>query len=276
MGNVAIVKSNVTFNCTLMALLVAGNLWAAESPAGDDLRVNGERLNATMEHMKTFGMNEAGGSARVAFSDENRAALAYLSSLMSQAGLETRIDVAGNLVGRREGKTSGLAPIVSGSHVDTVPNGGHYDGVVGVMSAIEVARALHEAGFELDHPLEIVVWSNEEGGKTAPWRIRNSTWRSSVTLPSAMASAISVEIRSDCLQTSGKRGAFRVTSNCTSNRARFSIRKTSRSAWSGASSASGAGTSRLTDSPTMQERRRWISARTRCMRQHCLSQKYGE
>jgi N-carbamoyl-L-amino-acid hydrolase len=166
MGNVAIVKSNVTFNCTLMALLFAGNLWAAESPAGDDLRVNGERLNATMEHMKTFGMNETGGSARVAFSDENRAALAYLSSLMSQAGLETRIDVAGNLVGRREGKTSGLAPIVSGSHVDTVPNGGHYDGVVGVMSAIEVARALHEAGFELDHPLEIVVWSNEEGGKT--------------------------------------------------------------------------------------------------------------
>ncbi len=137
----------------------------ADTPA-DDLRVDGARLNATMEHMKTFGMSDTGGSTRVAFSDANRVALSYLSTLMVQSGLTPRIDVAGNLVGRREGKLAGLAPIVSGSHIDTVPNGGHYDGIVGVMSAIEVARSLHEAGFTLNHPLDIVVWSNEEGGKT--------------------------------------------------------------------------------------------------------------
>ena len=130
------------------------------------LRVDGARLNTTMEHMKTFGMSDTGGSTRVAFSDANRAALSYLSSLMSESGLLPRIDVGGNLVGRREGKVAGLAPIVSGSHIDTVPNGGHYDGIVGVMSAIEVARSLYEAEIALDHPLEIIVWTNEEGGKT--------------------------------------------------------------------------------------------------------------
>jgi N-carbamoyl-L-amino-acid hydrolase len=159
-------KSSVALINLLVALFFCEFLSAAESRAGKDLRVDGERLNATMAHMKTFGMSEAGGSTRVAFSDENRDALLYLSSLMSQAGLASHIDVAGNLVGRRDGTVAGLAPIVSGSHVDTVPDGGHYDGVVGVMSAIEVARTLHEKGIALDHPLEIVVWSNEEGGKT--------------------------------------------------------------------------------------------------------------
>jgi N-carbamoyl-L-amino-acid hydrolase len=159
-------KFSIALFNILFGLLFCECLSAAENPAGGDIRVDGERLNATMEHMKSFGMSDTGGSTRVAFSETNRAALSYLTSLMSQAGLTPHIDVAGNLVGRRDGKTAGLAPIVSGSHVDTVPNGGHYDGVVGVMSAIEVARTLHEAGFTLNHPLEIVVWSNEEGGKT--------------------------------------------------------------------------------------------------------------
>lgn len=148
------------------------------------LRVDGTRLNATMEHMKTFGMSDTGGSSRVAFSAANRVALSYLSSLMLQSGLMPRIDVAGNLVGRREGKESGLAPIVSGSHIDTVPNGGHYDGIVGVMSAIEVARSLHEAEVVLNHPLEIIVWTNEEGGKTGSRSFNGSVQDREFDLPS--------------------------------------------------------------------------------------------
>lgn len=144
---------------------VAGAGKAADQ-AANTLRVDGSRLNESIAHMKTFGISAAGGSVRVAYSEANRSALSYLSSLMSQSGLAPAIDVAGNLVGRRVGSNSALAPIVSGSHIDTVPNGGHYDGIVGVMSAIEVARSLHQAGYLLDHPLEIVVWSNEEGGKT--------------------------------------------------------------------------------------------------------------
>ncbi len=147
------------------------------------LRVDGTRLNATMEHMKTFGMSDTGGSTRVAFSGANRVALSYLSSLMLQSGLMPRIDVAGNLVGRREGKEAGLAPIVSGSHIDTVPNGGHYDGIVGVMSAIEVARSLYEAEVVLKHPLEIVVWTNEEGGKTGSRSFNGSVQDREFDLP---------------------------------------------------------------------------------------------
>ncbi len=152
--------------------------------AASALRVDGTRLNATMEHMKTFGMSDTGGSTRVAFSGANRVALSYLSSLMLQSGLMPRIDVAGNLIGRREGKVAGLTPIVSGSHIDTVPNGGHYDGIVGVMSAIEVARSLYEAEIVLHHPLEIVVWSNEEGGKTGSRSFNGSVQDREFDLPS--------------------------------------------------------------------------------------------
>lgn len=130
-----------------------------------DLRVDGERLNATMAQVKTLGLNAAGGSDRVAYSAHNKEALAYLSELMQASGLSTKIDVAGNLVGRREGKVAGLSPIITGSHIDTVPNGGHYDGIVGTMSAIEVARTMHENNVAMDHPFDVIVWSNEEGGK---------------------------------------------------------------------------------------------------------------
>lgn len=134
--------------------------------AHDELRVDGERLNRSMEKMRSFGQNEQGGSDRVAYSDHNADALGYLSSLMRNAGLTVQVDVAGNLVGHRDGSVEGLAPIVIGSHIDTVPNGGHYDGIVGVMAAIEVAQSLFDANVNTDHPLQVVAWSNEEGGKT--------------------------------------------------------------------------------------------------------------
>jgi N-carbamoyl-L-amino-acid hydrolase len=175
-------KYSVALINILVVLFCSGFVSAAET--GNDIRVDGERLNATMEHMITFGMSDTGGSTRVAFSAANRVALSYLSSLMIQAGLMPRIDVAGNLIGRREGKIAGLAPIVSGSHVDSVPNGGHYDGVVGVMAAIEVARTLYEAEFALDHPLEIIVWSNEEGGKTGSRSYNGSVEDREFDLPS--------------------------------------------------------------------------------------------
>lgn len=133
--------------------------------ADDSLSVDGARLNASMDRMKSFGGNANGGSDRIAFSVYNKQALDYLAGLMREAGLEPQIDVAGNLVGRREGQNPDAAPLVTGSHIDTVPNGGHYDGIVGVMAAIEVARTLHDSGIWLVHPLEVAVWTNEEAGK---------------------------------------------------------------------------------------------------------------
>ncbi|RLA26362.1 MAG: Zn-dependent hydrolase [Gammaproteobacteria bacterium] len=162
---------------------------------GNELRVDVTRLNATMQHMKTFGINAAGGSDRVAYSSDNRDALAYLSSLMLEAGLEAKIDVAGNLVGRRAGKVAGLAPVITGSHVDTVPNGGHYDGIVGAMAAIEVARTLHEAEYVTDHPLEIIVWSNEEGGKTGSRSFNGSVKPAEFALPSLGEKSLGEGIR---------------------------------------------------------------------------------
>jgi N-carbamoyl-L-amino-acid hydrolase len=166
------------------ALLWLTFLCCTATAQAPDTRVDGERLNATMDHMHTFGENAEGGSDRVAYSDHNHVALSYLSGLMLQAGLRPQVDVAGNLVGRRAGRIEGLAPIVAGSHIDTVPNGGHYDGIVGVMSAIEVARTLHEAGIELDHPLEVVVWSNEEGGKTGSRSWAGTVQERELVLPS--------------------------------------------------------------------------------------------
>jgi N-carbamoyl-L-amino-acid hydrolase len=83
---------------------------------------------------------------------------------MREAGLETSIDAAGNLVGRRAGTGSGLKPLIIGSHIDSVPKGGNYDGDVGSLSAIEVARTLQAAGVTLRHPLEVLIFQNEEGG----------------------------------------------------------------------------------------------------------------
>ena len=160
------------------AALYAGVLCAQATSAGaqTSLTVDGERLNRSMEHMQSFGGTADGGSTRVAYSEHNKSALEYLDGLMRDAGLATRIDAAGNLIGRSTGSSDALKPLVSGSHIDTVPNGGHYDGIVGALSAIEVARTLHDAGHTLRHPLEIVVWSNEEGGKTG-----SRSWNGSVT-----------------------------------------------------------------------------------------------
>ena len=149
-----------------------------------DLRVDGERLNATMDRMKTFGGNAEGGSDRVAFTAHNKAALEWLAQRMRAAGLEVVTDVSGNLVGTRAGSDADAKPLLTGSHLDTVPNGGHYDGIVGVMSALEVAQTLHDAEVELRHPLEIAVWTNEEGGKTGSRSIAGAVDPSEMALPS--------------------------------------------------------------------------------------------
>lgn len=169
------------YGFALFCLVVSPLLFAADN---NDTRVNGVRLNATMQHMHTFGENEEGGSDRVAYSDHNRVAYSYLYALMLESGLMPGVDVAGNLVGRRPGKIEGLAPIIVGSHIDTVPNGGHYDGIVGVMAGIEVARTLQEAEIQLDHPLAVIVWSNEEGGKTGSRSYAGSVAERELELPS--------------------------------------------------------------------------------------------
>lgn len=127
-------------------------------------KINSERLSETLEQLARFGRNQDDEPNRVAFSDGDLLARDYVIGLMEEAGLSTKVDPAGNIIGQRAGKNPGLKPIGFGSHVDMVPLGGNYDGCVGSMAAIEVAKTLQESGYQTDHPLEIIIFSNEEGG----------------------------------------------------------------------------------------------------------------
>lgn len=155
------------------------------APAVAELEVNGSRLNRTMEELARFGATPEGGINRVAFSDADMEAREYVRELMDSAGLRTWVDEAGNLLGRREGEVDGLPPVMFGSHTDSVPDGGNYDGQVGSMSSVEVARRLHEEGVATRHPLEVVIFANEEGGKTGSRAMSGEVEPSEWDLPTA-------------------------------------------------------------------------------------------
>lgn len=135
-----------------------------QSSAQTQLRVNGDRIMKHIFALAEFGKNPQGGASRVAYSDADKQGREYVVSLLRDAKLDVSIDAAGNLIGRRTGSASGLRPLLIGSHIDTVPDGGNYDGVVGSMGAIEVAQTLAEKNVSLSHPLEVVIFQNEEGG----------------------------------------------------------------------------------------------------------------
>ena len=128
------------------------------------LRVNGRRIIEHLNALAEFGKNPQGGVSRVAYSEADRQGREYLMGLMRSAQLDVSIDAAGNIIGRRAGLATSLAPLMFGSHIDTVPEGGNYDGVVGSLSAIEVAQTLAENNLTTRHPLEVVIFQNEEGG----------------------------------------------------------------------------------------------------------------
>lgn len=143
-------------------IAIAG-LATAASAAEELPRADAQRLERRIQELGRFGANPEGGVSRLAFSDADRAGRDYIMSLMRAAGLEVRIDAAGNLIGRRAGTDPSLPTIMTGSHIDSVPKGGNYDGDVGVLGAIEVAELLREFGIATAHPLEFVVFCNEEG-----------------------------------------------------------------------------------------------------------------
>ena len=128
--------------------------------------VNGPRLHQWLREMSRFGAREDGGVDRVAFSDADIEGRAYVRSLMEGAGLDVRVDLAGNILGRLEGTIPGLPPLMVGSHLDSVPAGGNYDGPLGTLGALEGVRTLQDAGIRPRHPVDVVIFVNEEGGKT--------------------------------------------------------------------------------------------------------------
>ena len=128
------------------------------------LRVNGPRIVEHLNKLAEFGRNPQGGVSRLAYSEADRQGREYVMGLMRAAQLDTSIDAAGNLIGRRAGSESTLKPLWFGSHIDSVPEGGNYDGDVGSLGAIEVAQTLAENKVTTRHPLEVIIFQNEEGG----------------------------------------------------------------------------------------------------------------
>jgi N-carbamoyl-L-amino-acid hydrolase len=126
------------------------------------LHVNSQRLQGTLETLSEIGRTPEGGVTRLGYSDTELAAREYVSGLMKEAGLEVRSDAAGNLFGRRAGSAE-LPVLLFGSHIDSVVGGGRFDGDLGSLGAIEVMNALREGGVKTRHPLEVVIWMNEEG-----------------------------------------------------------------------------------------------------------------
>jgi beta-ureidopropionase / N-carbamoyl-L-amino-acid hydrolase len=124
-------------------------------------------LRGRIEALSVFGRPPGGtfadGVSRVAYSDADVAGRQYVIGLMKAAGLSPRIDPAGNIFGRRAGTDPSLPPLLFGSHIDSVPNGGNFDGDLGSLGALSVLEALARAGHTTRHPLEMVVWAHEEG-----------------------------------------------------------------------------------------------------------------
>ena len=160
--NIAMNINRRQFNYGLVGGLLAWPLRGFELQSA--LRVNGKRIMDHIFALAEFGKNPQGGASRVAYSDADKQGREYVLGLMRAAKLDVTIDAAGNLIGRGAGTATGLAPLLIGSHIDTVPEGGNYDGVVGSLGAIEVAQTLAENNGTTRHPLEVVIFQNEEGG----------------------------------------------------------------------------------------------------------------
>ena len=129
-----------------------------------DYKVEKDRIIDLFENLKKFGVNENQGNDRAAYSDFEIQARDYISNKLKKTGAKVYTDFAGNLIAHYNPNNSKLKPILFGSHVDAVPNGGHYDGTAGVIHAIEVLQTVYSKNISLNHPLEVIVFANEEGG----------------------------------------------------------------------------------------------------------------
>ncbi len=134
----------------------------------DNLRVHGDRLWSTLTETAAFGATPKGGLKRLALSAEDAQVRRWFVAACAAAGCAVSVDDLGDIFARRAGSDPGLAPIAIGSHLDTQPTGGRFDGVLGVLAGLEIIRTLNDAGIVTRHPIEIIDWTNEEGARFAP------------------------------------------------------------------------------------------------------------
>ena len=140
------------------------------------LRVNGQRLWDSIMSIAEIGPGQHGGSCRLALTDEDRDGRDLFIRWCEEIGCVVTIDDMGNIFARRAGRNNDLAPIVAGSHLDTQPHGGKFDGIYGVLAALEAVRTLHDNNVTTEAPVEVVVWTNEEGSRFAPAMIASGVY----------------------------------------------------------------------------------------------------
>lgn len=129
------------------------------------MAINAGRLWKRLMELGEIGRRESGGVTRFSFTEEERSAKDLVVRFMQEAGLSVREDAAGNLIGRREGSDPGAPVILTGSHIDTVPDGGKFDGALGVLAAVEALQAMEEQGVATVHPIEVAAFTDEEGSR---------------------------------------------------------------------------------------------------------------
>ncbi|HEX2890012.1 Zn-dependent hydrolase [Vineibacter terrae] len=152
-----------------------------------NLRINADRLWDSLMELATIGGTEKGGVCRIALTDLDRQGRDLFVRWCKEAGCEIRVDQVGNIFARRPGRDNSKPPIMTGSHLDTQPTGGKFDGCYGVMAGLEVIRALNDHGYETEAPLEVSVWTNEEGCRFAPAMTASGVFGGVFTLDYALS-----------------------------------------------------------------------------------------
>lgn len=150
-------------------------------------RVNGARLWQSLMDLAAIGATPKGGVCRLALTGLDRLGRDLFVQWTKEAGCTVRIDAIGNIFARRTGRCNDLPPVMTGSHIDTQPTGGKFDGSYGVMAGLEVLRCLNDAGIETEMPIEVVVWTNEEGSRFVPVMMGSGVFVGAFTLQDVLA-----------------------------------------------------------------------------------------
>ena len=148
------------------------------------MRIDKHRLEQSIEELGRIGQTPRGGLTRLALSDEDKRGRDWMVSRMLEAGLAVTVDQMGNIFGRRAGD-SALPPVMMGSHVDSVPTGGRYDGQLGVLCGLEVIRSLNDAKIRTRHPVTLTIFTNEEGARFQPAMIASGVMAGKIALEDA-------------------------------------------------------------------------------------------
>ena len=146
------------------------------SAPGDNLKTNASRLWDTLMEMAKIGPGIAGGNNRQTLTDEDSEGRHLFQRWCEEAGCTMGVDTMGNMFATRAGDVCEALPVYVGSHLDTQPTGGKYDGVLGVLAGLEIIRTLNDAGIKTKHPIEVVNWTNEEGARFSPPMMSSSVF----------------------------------------------------------------------------------------------------